>query len=119
MRMCAVALSLESGKSRPKARFSAKLPNGDYLQVAVWASKSDPLAEIISVQLRHLSGEEWSTSGKLAVYRAKDGSYSQLPDRPVASAASTGHASKPISEQPGAGSATIPDAFKPYDFLDK
>jgi hypothetical protein len=111
-----VALSLESGKSRPKARFSVKLPNGDYLQVAVWAGKSDPLAEVISVQLRHLSGEEWSTTGKLAVYRGKEGSYSQLPDRPVPSPASTSQ-SKPVSEQ----SASISEAssFKPYDFLDK
>lgn len=76
-------LALESGKSRPKARFSSRLPNGDYLQVAVWPGKSDPSAEVVSVQLRRLSGDAWTTVGKLALYRAKDGSYTQLPERLV------------------------------------
>ena len=73
---------MESGKSKPKARFSTRLPNGDYLQIAVWPGKSDPAAEVVNVQVRHMSGEQWETLGKLAVYRAKDGSYTQLPDRP-------------------------------------
>jgi hypothetical protein len=76
-------LTLESGKSSPKARFSSRLPSGDYLQVAVWSGKSDPSAEVVSVQLRHLSDDEWTTVGKLALYRAKDGSYTQLPERQV------------------------------------
>jgi hypothetical protein len=86
---------LESGKSKPKARFSSRLPNGDYLQVAVWPGKSDPSAEVVSVQLRRLSGDEWTTVGRLALYRAKDGSYSQLPERPIPAA------SKPTSETSG------------------
>ena len=73
---------MESGKSKPKARFSARLPNGDYLQIAVWAGKTDPAAEVVNVQVRHMSDGEWMTAGKLAVYRAKDGSYTQLPDKP-------------------------------------
>jgi len=73
---------MESGKSKPKARFSTRLPNGDYLQIAVWAGKTDPSAEVLNVQVRHMSEGEWMTAGKLAVYRAKDGSYTQLPDKP-------------------------------------
>lgn len=77
---------MESGKSKPKARFSTRLPNGDYLQIAVWAGKTDPAAEVFNVQVRHMSdGGEWVTAGKLAVYRAKDGSYTQLPDKPPTS----------------------------------
>ena len=73
---------MESGKAKPKARFSTRLPNGDYLQVAVWAGKTDPAAEVLNVQVRHMEDGEWTTAAKLAVYRAKDGSYTQLPDRP-------------------------------------
>jgi hypothetical protein len=73
---------LESGKSKPKARFSSRLPNGDYLQIAVWPGKTDPSAEVVNVQVRHMSDGEWITLGKIAVYRAKDGTYTQLPDRP-------------------------------------
>jgi hypothetical protein len=76
---------LESGKSKPKARFSTRLPNGDYLQIAVWPGKSDPTAEVVNAQVRHLSGDVWETLGKLALYRSKDGSYTQLPDRPAQS----------------------------------
>ena len=72
---------MESGKSKPKARFSTRLPNGDYLQLAVWAGKTDPAAEVVNVQVRHMSEGEWTTLARLAVYRAKDGSYTQLPDR--------------------------------------
>jgi len=84
---------LESGKSKPKARFSTRLPNGDYLQIAVWAGKTDPAAEVVNVQVRHMSDGEWMTAGKLAVYRAKDGSYTQLPDKPPTPS------SKPPSKQ--------------------
>jgi hypothetical protein len=57
-----------------------KLPNGDFLTFAVWPGKSDPMAEVITVQIRHLSGDRWETIGKLAAYRTADGSYSQLPE---------------------------------------
>jgi len=59
-----------------------RLDNGDYLQVAVWPGKSDPAAEVLNVQVRHLSGDKWATTARIALYRAKDGSYTQLPDRP-------------------------------------
>jgi len=97
-------LKLESSKSRPKARFSTRLPNGDYLQVAVWPGKSDPTAEVLNVQVRHFSEGGWVTTSRLALYRAKDGSYTQLPDRQMPSPGTSGKAASEI-EHP-AGSAT-------------
>ena len=88
---------MESSKSKPKARFSTRLPNGDYLQIAVWPGKTDPAAEVLNVQVRHMSDGEWMTAGKLAVYRTKDGSYTQLPDRPPT------HPSKTPDKQAGQG----------------
>jgi len=70
-----------SGKSYPKASMRTRLPDGDYLTLAVWQGKSDPTAEVITVQIRRLSGDQWETVGRLAAYRTADGSYSQLPER--------------------------------------
>ena len=70
-----------SGKSQPKARFSNRMPNGDFLSLTVWAGKSDPAAEVLTVQVRHYSGEHWETTGRVAVYRTAEGLYSQLPER--------------------------------------
>jgi len=70
-----------SGRSRPKASMRTRLSNGDYLTLAVWQGKSDPTAEVITVQIRRLSGDQWETVGRLAAYRTADGSYSQLPER--------------------------------------
>ena len=67
--------------SQPKARFSSRLPNGDYLTLAVWAGKKDPTAEVLAIQIRHSAGSSWETIGRLAVYRTGDGNYSQLPER--------------------------------------
>jgi hypothetical protein len=67
--------------SYPKATFRNRLDSGDFLTLTVWAGKSDPKAEVITVQIRHLHGEVWETVGRLAVYRTADGSYSQLPER--------------------------------------
>jgi hypothetical protein len=53
--------------------------SGDYLSLAVWPGKSDPEDEVISVQVRRMEGE-WKTVGRLAVYRTKEGVYSQLPE---------------------------------------
>jgi len=58
-----------------------RLPNGDFLTLTVWSGKSDPTAEVITVQIRHLSGDRWETVGRLAAYRTADGRYSQLPER--------------------------------------
>ena len=70
-----------SAPSQPKARCRTRLDNGDFLTLTVWAGKSDPKAEVITVQIRRLNGEIWETVGRLAAYRTADGNYSQLADR--------------------------------------
>jgi hypothetical protein len=55
--------------------------NQDYLGVTIWPGKTDPSAEVITLQLRRNEGDNWETIGRLAVYRAPDGSYSKLPER--------------------------------------
>lgn len=80
---------MEAGKSKPKASFSSRLPNGDFLHIAVWVGKSDPTAEVLAVDIRHNSGDKWMSLGRLALYRTKDGIYSQLPDRSPAVPRST------------------------------
>jgi len=72
-----------SEKQTPKARFSTKLPNGDFLGVTIWQGKTDPSAEVVTVQIRHPSGEGWETAARIALYRTPDGKYSLLPERPV------------------------------------
>jgi hypothetical protein len=69
-----------STPSQPKTSFRTRLQNGDFLTLTVWAGKKDPTAEVITVQIRHLSGEQWETVGRLAAYRTADGNYTQLPD---------------------------------------
>jgi len=58
------------------------MPNGDYLSLTVWPGKSDPTAEVLTVQVRHQSSQGWETTTRLAAYRTADGKYSQLPERP-------------------------------------
>ena len=70
-------------RSQPKASFRTRLQNGDFLTLTVWAGKSDPTAEIVTAQIRHLSGDTWETLGKLAAYRTAEGNYSQLPERSI------------------------------------
>jgi hypothetical protein len=70
-----------SGSSQPKASMRTVLPNGDFLTLTVWFGKSDPNAEVITVQIRRNSGNQWETVGRLAAYRTSDGKYSQLPER--------------------------------------
>ena len=70
-----------SGTSQPKASMRTKLPNGDFLTLTVWAGKTDPNAEVITVQIRHPEGDQWITTGRMAAYRTSDGTYSQLPER--------------------------------------
>src|SRR6266571_7283303 len=64
-----------------KARYSTKLPNGDFLGVTVWPGKSDPNAEVVTIQVRQQTGENWETVGRIAIYRTADGRYSLLPER--------------------------------------
>lgn len=69
-------------KAYPKAKFSSRLSNGDYLTLSVWPGKRDPTAEVLTIQIRRLNNDDWETVGRLAVWRASNGDYSQLPDRP-------------------------------------
>jgi hypothetical protein len=57
------------------------MPNGDYLSLTIWPGKSDPTAEVMTVQVRRQSEQGWETVSRLAVYRTADGNYSQLPER--------------------------------------
>ena len=74
-------MSSMSVPSHPKVSFRNRLDNGDFLSLTVWAGKSDPTAEVITVQIRRLKGDVWETVGRLAAYRTADGNYSQLPER--------------------------------------
>ena len=67
--------------ARPKHSFRIPLPNGSNLSLAVFATRKDPTAEVITVQITRLEDENWVTDAKLAVYRSPEGNYSQLPDR--------------------------------------
>ncbi|MCW8802442.1 MAG: hypothetical protein OQK81_03715 [Candidatus Bathyarchaeota archaeon] len=67
--------------SQPKARFYKRINETDYLGLTVWPGKSDPSAEVLTVQLRRNTESGWETIGQFAVYRTADGNYSQLPDR--------------------------------------
>ena len=69
-----------SEKTRPKFSVSKKLGGGEFLNLAVWPGKSDPEAEVLSVQLRRFDGD-WKTLARVALYRTKDGTYSELPER--------------------------------------
>jgi hypothetical protein len=53
---------------------------GEFLNVAVWPGRSNPEDEVVSVQLRKFDGS-WNTVGRLALYRTKEGAYSELPER--------------------------------------
>jgi hypothetical protein len=47
----------------------------------VWPGRKDPMAEVLTVQIRHLNNDNWETLGRLAIYRTSNGEYSQLPER--------------------------------------
>ena len=68
-------------KAYPKARFSNRLPNGDYLSLTIWPGRKDPTAEVLTIQIRRLNNDNWETVGRLAIYRTSNGDYSQLPER--------------------------------------
>jgi hypothetical protein len=70
-------------KQTPKARFSTRLPNGDSLGITIWQGKADPTAEVVSVQIRHPTGDTWETTARIAIYRTSDGKYTLLPERQV------------------------------------
>ena len=68
-------------RNQPKARFSTRIDEQSFLNLAVWSGKTDPAAEIIVVQLRRRTGESWETLNRIAVYRTSEGIYSRLPER--------------------------------------
>ncbi len=70
-------------KQAPKARFSTKLPSGDFLGITIWPGKTEPAAEVVTVQIRHPTGDSWETTARIALYRTPDGKYSLLPEKPV------------------------------------
>jgi hypothetical protein len=75
-------------RNYPKARFSSRLPTGEFLNLSIWQGKSDPNAEVLRVELRKLEKDTWQSVARIAVYRTADGKYSQLPDRAKANVAS-------------------------------
>jgi hypothetical protein len=67
--------------ARPKQSFRMPLPDGSNLSLAVFATRNDPAAEVISVQITRIVDDNWVTDAKLAVYRSPEGNYTQLPNR--------------------------------------
>ena len=65
---------------RPKHSFRIPLPDGSNLSFAVFPTRNDPAAEVISVQITRIVDDNWVTEARLAVYRSPEGTYSQLPD---------------------------------------
>jgi hypothetical protein len=67
--------------ARPKQSFRIPLPDGSNLSLSVFATRNDPAAEVISVQITRIVDDNWVTDAKLAVYRSPEGNYTQLPNR--------------------------------------
>jgi len=67
--------------TKPKASFRLRLSEEEFLSVSVFPTRKDPTAEVISVQVRRPTADDWETVGKITVYRSPEGNYSQLPDR--------------------------------------
>ncbi len=65
----------------PKARFSKRVGEGEYLTFTVWRGKAHPEDEIIRVQLRKRQGDQWSTEYEMSVYRTSNGTYTELRPR--------------------------------------
>jgi hypothetical protein len=68
-------------RQKYKARFTSRLANGDFLGITVWPGKSDPSAEVLTIQIRHQGATGWETVHRVAIYRTADGRYSLLPER--------------------------------------
>lgn len=66
---------------QPKARFSKRVGEGEYLTFTVWRGKAHPEDEVIRVQLRKLEGDQWRTEYEMSIYRSSDGTYSELRPR--------------------------------------
>ncbi|HZY47337.1 MAG TPA: hypothetical protein VFE96_06020 [Candidatus Bathyarchaeia archaeon] len=68
-------------RQKYKARFTSRLPNGDFLGLTVWPGKTDPNAEVLTIQIRRQGTAGWETIHRVAIYRAVDGRYALLPER--------------------------------------
>jgi hypothetical protein len=68
--------------------------------MAVWLGKKDPNAEVLTVQIRHSTGSNWETVGRLAVYRTSEGGYSQLPERQPMNKTTESYASNNLPDEP-------------------
>ena len=66
---------------KPKESFRLPLPDGRNLSIAIFPTRNDPEAEVISVQVSRRTEDNWETEGRIAVYRSREGYYSRLPDR--------------------------------------
>jgi hypothetical protein len=62
----------------PKARFSKKVADNDFLSVSIWKGKTHPEDEILRIQLRRKEGDQWKTEYEMSLYRTRDGLYSVL-----------------------------------------
>ena len=58
---------------RPKQSFRIPLPDGSNLSLAIFATRNDPAAEVISVQITRLVDDNWVTDAILTFYRLPEG----------------------------------------------
>jgi len=86
-----------------KAKFTSKLPNGDFLGITIWPGKTDPSAEVLTVQIRRQGSTGWETVHRVAIYRTPDGRFSLLPER------------RPIQQVVKSESVDIEDLSESYE----
>ncbi|MCL4344004.1 MAG: hypothetical protein JRN10_01990 [Nitrososphaerota archaeon] len=65
----------------PKAKFSKKVAENDFLSISVWKGKTHPEDEIIRIQLRRWDGVQWKTEYEMSLYRTQSGQYAELKPR--------------------------------------
>ena len=67
----------------PKAKFSKKVTDSDYLLVSVWNGKKHPEDEIIRIEVsKKLDETTWKPEFGISLYRTKEGKYLELKPRP-------------------------------------
>ena len=65
----------------PKAKFTKRVSDTDFLSVSIWKGKTHPEDEILKIQLRRLEGGQWKTEYEISLYRTQNGQYSELKPR--------------------------------------
>jgi len=69
----------------PKARFSKKVNESDYLNVTVFNGKKHPEDEVIRVGVsKKVDAGQWKTEYEMTLYRTKDGKYMEMKPKPQA-----------------------------------